>query len=143
MEIARARPQKILVPVDFSPATKGAVRYAADLATQHQSRIFLLHVVAGTEGNGSVKAAKQELGRLCQSEGLPRGRCTLLVRAGVPFFEITQSAKENAVDLIIVGRRNPEAPENLGNGLTSERVARYASCPVLLLREAGEIARAA
>ena len=40
----RARLQKLLVPVDFSPAALAAVRYAAALAARHRSNIVLLHV---------------------------------------------------------------------------------------------------
>ena len=131
----RARLEKILVPVDFSPAAREAVGYASDLAKQHQSRIVLLHVVTSSEPDHAPEAAKQELARLCKSARVPPGRCTLLVRAGVPFFEITQSANEIDVDLIVVGRRQQLSADSLGDGHTSERIARYATCPVLLVRE--------
>lgn len=133
--VRRARLQNILVPVDFSSAATEAVRYASDLAKQHRSKIVLLHVVTSSEPDDASAAAKRNLARLCKSEGMSSKRCVLLVRAGVPFFEITQSADEGAVDLIVVGRRNPISAASLGDGHTSERVARYATCPVLLVRE--------
>lgn len=70
-----------------------------------------------------------------KSVGFSPERCTVLVRAGVPFFEITQSANESEVDLIVIGRRQQTSAVSLGDGHTSERVARYATCPVLLVRE--------
>ena len=123
------------MPVDFSAAAREAVGYASDLAKQHRSRIVLLHVVTSSEPDGAPEAAKQELARFRKSEKVPPERCTLLVRAGVPFFEITQSANENGVDLIVVGRRQQLSADGLGDGHTSERIARYATCPVLLVRE--------
>jgi nucleotide-binding universal stress UspA family protein len=134
----RARLEKILVPVDFSPAAREAVRYASDLAEQHRSKIVLLHVVPSSEPNDAPEAAKRELARLRKSERVPPARCSLMVRAGVPFFEITQSADENGVDLIVVGRRQQLSADSLGDGHTSERIARYATCPVLLVRESGD-----
>jgi nucleotide-binding universal stress UspA family protein len=127
--------QNILVPVDFSPAAREGFRYASDLAKRNRSRLVLLHVVTSSESGKAPEAAKRELARLRKSEKVPPQRCTLLVRAGVPFFEITQSADENGVDLIVVGRRRQLSADSLGDGHTSERVARYATCPVLLVRE--------
>ena len=134
-KMRRARLQNILVPVDFSRAAREGLQYASDLAKQHRSRIVLLHVVTSSEPDGALKAAKQDLARLRKNEGVPAERCTLLVRAGVPFFEITQSANEKGVDLIIVGRRQQLSADSVGDGHTSERIARYAACPVLLVRE--------
>ena len=131
----RARLEKILVPVDFSPAAREAVGYASDLAKKHRSKIILLHVVTSSEPDGAPEAAKHELARLRKSEKVPLERCILQVRAGVPFFEITQSANENGIDLIVVGRRQQSSADSLGDGHTSERIARYATCPVLLVRE--------
>ena len=133
--VRRARLQHILVPVDFSSAAKEAVRYASDLAKRHRSKIVLLHVVTSSEADDALAAAKKNLARLRNSEGVSPERCALLVRAGVPFFEITQSADEGGVDLIVVGRRHQSSAVSLGDGHTSERVARYATCPVLLVRE--------
>ena len=133
--VRRARLQNILVPVDFSPAAMEALRYASDLAKQHRSKIFLLHVVTAAEAEDAPAAARQSLARLRKSEGVPAKRCALLVRAGIPFFEITQSASESGVDLIVVGRRDQSSADSIGDGHTSERVARYATCPVLLVRE--------
>ena len=133
--VRRARLQNILVPVDFSSAATEAVRYASDLARQHRSKIVLLHVVTSSEPDDAAAAAKRNLARLCKSAGVSPQRCVLLVRAGVPFFEITQSADESGADLIVVGRRDPVSAASLGDGHTSERVARYATCPVLLVRE--------
>ncbi|MBK7550265.1 MAG: universal stress protein [Syntrophaceae bacterium] len=38
-------PKSILVPTDFSEHSDRAVRQAVDIAEQHNSKIYLLHVV--------------------------------------------------------------------------------------------------
>jgi nucleotide-binding universal stress UspA family protein len=134
----RARLQKLLVPVDFSPAALGAVRYAAALAARHRSHIVLLHVATSSQPNDAMKRARKDLARLCEEEGISIERRRLLVRAGVPFFEITETAKGTGTDLIILGRRNRVAMESMCDGHTLERVVRYARCPVLLVWEEGE-----
>jgi len=133
--VRRARMRNILVPVDFSCAAREAVRYASDLARQHQAKLVFLHIVTSSEEGEALAVAKENLVRLRESEGFPPEHCAVLVRAGVPFFEITQIANEKGVDLIVIGRRHQISAVSLGDGHTSERVARYATCPVLLVRE--------
>ncbi len=134
----RARLQKLLVAVDFSPAALAAVRYAVALATRHRSNIVLLHVATLSQPNDAIKRAKKDLARLCEEEGISTDRRRLLVRAGVPFFEITQTASGTGTDLIILGQRNRASIESMSDGHTLERVVRYARCPVLLVREEGD-----
>lgn len=43
--------RQVVCPVSFSGASRGAVRYACDLATAFHSRLVLVHVVAETGGN--------------------------------------------------------------------------------------------
>ena len=134
----RARLQKLLVPVDFSLAALGAVRYAWALAAQHRSQIVLLHVATASQPDEEIKRAKKDLARLCEEEGISADRRRLLVRTGVPFFEITQTARGTGIDLIILGQRDRASMESLSDGHTLERVVRYARCPVLLVREEGD-----
>ena len=134
---ARAQLQNLLVPVDFSPAAIGAVRYAAALAAQHRSHIVLLHVTTEGEPPEASERAKKKLTRLCAEEGITGDRCRLLVRVGVPFFEITQTATVTKTDLIVLGRCMQAPTEAAYDGHTLERVVRYARCPVLLVSEEG------
>jgi nucleotide-binding universal stress UspA family protein len=132
--------QNILVPIDFSTAAKQAFQYALDAAGRYRSKIILLHVVTPSESqdvNGAVSAAKRKLARFCKTEGAPSKRCKSIVRTGIPFFEITQSANGDGADLIILGRRDSASAGRFGEGHTSDRVVRYATCPVLLVRETG------
>ncbi len=127
--------------MDFSAAAKKAFRYALDLAQRYQSNIILLHVVTPSESegaNGLVNAAKKNLADLCKGDAAVSKRCKSMVRTGIPFFEITQGADENKIDLIILGRRDSTPAGTFGNGRhTSDRIMRYAKCPVLIVTEAG------
>jgi nucleotide-binding universal stress UspA family protein len=84
--------------------------------------------------NAAVNTAKKNLADLCKTQGGLSNRCKTIVRTGVPFFEITQSANSDGVDLIIVGRRD-STKANFGDGYTLDRVVRYARCPVLIVIE--------
>ena len=135
-ESRRTGLEKILVPMDFSLAARKAFRYALDLAGQYDSKIVLLHVVEPSETDGAISVAKKKLTEFCKSEGLTSQRCTLLVRTGTPFYEITHFEDGDRADLIVLGR--PALPSTkVGENHTLERVIRYANCPVLLVREKG------
>ncbi len=134
---AREQLQNLLVPVDFSPAAIGAVRYAAALAARHRSNIVLLHVTTEGEPPQASERAKKKLTRLCAKEGMAGDRCRLLVRVGVPFFEITKAASVTDADLIVLGRCMQTPTDGGGDGHTLERVVRYARCSVLLVSQEG------
>ena len=132
--------QRIMVPMDFSVAARKALRYAHDLAQRYRAHIILLHVVAPlrmTDNNRTVSAARRNLALLCKAEGALSKRCKAIVRSGIPFFEITQSAEQNRVELIILGRRDSTIAGAFGDGHTSDRVMRYSKCPVLIVAETG------
>jgi nucleotide-binding universal stress UspA family protein len=68
----------------------------------------------------------------------PRGagtRVRTLVRAGVPHREIVAAAREEGVDLIIMGTHGRGGLERFLVGSVADRVIRTASCPVLLCGE--------
>jgi len=70
--------RRILVPIDFSAAAQKALRYAANLAQQHQSNIFLLHVVAASapeNANTAVNAANKNLADLRKAQQLLPKHC--------------------------------------------------------------------
>jgi nucleotide-binding universal stress UspA family protein len=136
-------PKRILVPIDFSCAAKKALAHAIGLCGGDFSRILLLHVAALLPGNGNSRggsgfltAAKERLWDFARSDGMPPNPdLHYAVRAGAPFQEILTVAKENDVDLIVLGIDDSEPFGGLALGHTADRVSRYARCAVLLVRE--------
>ena len=60
-----------------------------------------------------------------------------LVRDGVPSEEILKAAREEAVDLIIMGRSNKSAFQRLVAGCVTKEVERTARVPVLVAKTGG------
>lgn len=60
-----------------------------------------------------------------------------LVRDGVPSEEILKAAREEAVDLIIMGRSNKSAFRRLVAGCVTKEVERAARVPVLVAKTGG------
>jgi len=58
----------------------------------------------------------------------------VVMTAASPAFAIIDYAKENAIDLIVMGTHGRGALAHLLMGSVAERVVRLASCPVLTVR---------
>jgi universal stress protein A len=140
---------RILVPTDFSKHSLNALKYAAALADKFQAEIYLLHVVqdlalflpdaiSGTPPylpptDQMLTAVRDSLDKLAREE-LSKLTVHCLAREGAPFFEIIACAKENDVDLIIMGTHGRGLLAHMLMGSVAEKVVRKAPCPVLTVR---------
>ena len=146
--------KKILVPTDFSDFSKPALDYGCALVARFESELHLVHAVqdpAVYAPEPSMLAAEsvaqhaeeleafatQELAKLPGDDwdnGKPIVRAT---RHGSPFFEILQYAKDNDIDLIVIGTHGRTGLKHVLLGSVAERVVRKAACPVLTVRPEG------
>jgi universal stress protein A len=134
--------QNILVPIDFSDCSKKALGYAIPFAKQFGAELKLLHVVepypAAPEMTPydceNVEDATRELEKLGKSLGntVP---CSFSVRRGSPQSEIATAAREFDADLIIISTHGRKGLARMFLGSTTEKVVRFAPCPVLIVRE--------
>jgi nucleotide-binding universal stress UspA family protein len=141
--------RKILVPTDFSPASKKALSYALRFAQELGSQLTLLHVLepetpltlagrpaAATFSEGELADAEEGLRALADSaEAADVVGAKSMLRAGVATHEIVEVAKELDVDLIVIATHGFTGWRHFAIGSTAERVARAAPCPVLVVRE--------
>ena len=149
-EIATTPPElkvrNILVPVDFSEASKKALSYAVPLARQFRAKITLLYVSQeqfyGTEfaylpiEESAVNwAATDQLKAVACRNIAPELLGDTLVRHGLAFEEIAKVARELNTDLIIINTHGYTGLKHVLVGSTAERVIRHAPCPVLVVRE--------
>jgi universal stress protein A len=141
--------QKILVPTDFSPASRKAFSYALRFAKDLNSEITLLHVLepevpltlagrpaAAAFSEEELADAEESLRALIDSAkttGVAGTRSVL--RTGVATHEIVEAAKNLDVDLIVIATHGFTGRKHFAIGSTAERVARAAPCPVLVVRE--------
>jgi nucleotide-binding universal stress UspA family protein len=142
-------PQRILVPVDFSPESVKAIKYAEVLDRQYKAAITLLHVVEPIHlvcdyGYGLVareqpnepimRSARAHLRRLGKRHFANERAWDAVVCSGTAFTEITKAAKELGIDLILMPTRGLTDSRQMPLGSTAERVVRHAPCPVLTIR---------
>lgn len=138
----------ILLAVDFFEQDEIISTRAVNLADKYQAKLSLVHVVDSlpvTEIEGYwidipsnldltdeiMAAAKKRLTKLAEKLNVPQDRMWL--EMGSPKLEIVRVAKENNVDLIIVGSHGRHGLALL-LGSTANGVLHHAVCDVLAVR---------
>jgi nucleotide-binding universal stress UspA family protein len=141
-----ATPRRLLVPVDFSGASLGALDHAARLAVEWGASLRIVHVVARDDGwLGIGREEFRDLDKSLQEQAthelraiatkLPHGiKAELQVRIGRPAEEIVAAADEAKADLIVLSTQGRTGLDRYLIGSVAERVARLAPCPVYLIR---------
>jgi nucleotide-binding universal stress UspA family protein len=147
---------RILVPVDFSPFSHHALRYAARLAGQVGAAVELLHVVEEFSYGAfsevyvpNIPDMMQEVindasARLAslKETAFPHGTdVETMVFVGRPASAIVDRARAGAFDLIVMGTHGRTGLSHMFMGSVAERVVRTAPCAVLTVR-GGEAAAA-
>jgi nucleotide-binding universal stress UspA family protein len=140
--------KRILVPSDFSECSDAAVRYGLEFAHKFGATLHLLHVVQDPAtqpwaAEGVVvpllEAVEewQNEARLRLEQSIPaddrataRTSCTI----ASPVPEIVRYAKENEIDLIVMGTHGRTGVSHMFLGSVAERIVRNAPCPVLTVR---------
>ena len=125
----------ILVPVNFTSHSERGVEFAAHLASRFGARLHIIHAL---EGQGS---RKEVLRQLC--DWVPpssRSQCEIkeVVREGNPAEQVVLAAREESVDLVVLGAERRPFLEFTTLGTTAERVVRHSPCSTLVLPVARE-----
>lgn len=143
---------KILVPTDFDEAADAALTYGRTLARAFGATLHVLHVaddaalrIVGGEGSiGGLysdvqrdidEAARTRLNQLIiDNDPTPVPARPVLLKSTTAALAIVQYAKEQDVDLIVMGTHGRGGLAHLFMGSVAERVVRIAPCPVLTVR---------
>jgi nucleotide-binding universal stress UspA family protein len=154
--------KNILYATDLSESARHAYRYAASVAQQYGGRITILHVIEklstetylqiqsylGEEAWEKHQKEKQAdfvariKGRLkdfCDEISGDMDACTfqvdkIIVKEGIPAFEILRQAEANDVDIIVMGTHGFGMFKDALLGGTARRVVRRSHIPVMVIR---------
>ena len=142
--------KQILVPVDFSKASRAAARYAiAEIAPQLKAAVTFVTVLDvsdlrvamsaglhGFEDDDDVRRKVQEwieeqfASIETASDSVKAKRD---IRRGLPEREILEAIQEHKADLIVMGAHG--IARRIPIGSKAEQVVRHSKVPVLLVRE--------
>jgi nucleotide-binding universal stress UspA family protein len=139
--------KNILVPTDFGPPSAQALEYGRHFARQFGARLHVLHSVENVMVPGGAEvpvAAVQQVEQGLESVAARQmaeavtsdDRATLQVvtvvrSARAAAIDIIEYARDQAIDLIVMGTHGRGALQHLLMGSVAERVVRTAPCPVL------------
>jgi len=145
---------RIVVPIDFSIASRQALAAARELAAVHDSRIDLIHVVEppiypqyyeplyqqAEEYTFPQMAVKVEDGLASfarEVEG-PVVEMHLEVLEGTAAERIVEYANDERADLVVIATEGLTGLERFLLGSVTEKVVRTSECPVLTLKKKPE-----
>jgi len=143
--------KKILVPIDFSPNSKNALRIAAEIAVKHNATLELLHANVAAiyavplaeyasatvyaEDQGYDESAGRLLERakheLTENPAFAKLKIDTRVEEGYLYSCIRNVAAEDHVDLVVMGTKGATGVNEFLIGSNTEKVIRTAPCPVL------------
>jgi len=139
------RLNEILVPLDMSEMSFKALRYAVSFARQYGAKLTLLHIIppvmvatefaAEAPTPRQITALEKELGEIRETRIPQAVAVDTVVRRDFAPEGIVAAARELESDLIIIATHGRTGLKHLMMGSTAEKVARTATCPVLVVRE--------
>ena len=128
-----------MIPTDFSDECDLVIRFATGLVALGVRRAIVAHVVEASGLEGPVIAAKVDGARDAMRDVIIPLRDAGLdvevrILAGQPYQELLALAAEANVDMIVCGSSGKSVRDQLFVGSVSERVAKEAACPTLMIR---------
>ena len=134
--------KRILCPIDFSVFNKDANSYASLLASATGAEIVYLHCVSTgmpyvgfcnldvDDDNSEEARSLKEIRAM--SENI---KCSYILCRGEPADAILDYAKNEGIDLIVMGTHGRTGMRRVLMGSVADAVVRHASCPVLALKQ--------
>ena len=142
-------PKKILVPTDFSVCSKTGLLRALRMARAYGGKVIVVHVV-DTSGQGvaaiftqgvahrfkemTLRIRDQLMERFFDGANDESLIAQTIVLQGDPAREIARFAREEAIDIIVMGTHERRRFGHVFSGSVAARVARLAPCPVLAVK---------
>ena len=140
--------QKILFPVDLSEKfetlipwvstfvnTFDATLYVLFVAQDLKSISFIPHISLDQLQQEAVKAAEQKMAAAKQEFFKDFKKLETKVVMGKPADKILEVAKQEGIDLIIMGTHGRTGVAHVLLGSVAERVVRRSPCPVMTVRD--------
>ena len=134
----------IVVPVDFSTCSAGAIRTALELSDS-PANVHVVHVIPplnpvsplGVWGDKDVEQKRIDTARTYLDTFLASNDIegtTAAVEMGSEGTRIVEYSEEHDADLVIISSHGRSGLKRALLGSVAERVIRHAHCPTLVLR---------
>jgi universal stress protein A len=144
-------PKMILVPTDFSEYSDKALQQAVDIAKEHNSVIYLFHVVGIIQQcavdycldnqiieelekksiDSSKEMMKTQISKITEAKS---SKIITDVKKGTPYEEILKEQAEKKIDLIVIASHGKTGLLHYLMGSVAEKVVKGAKCTVMLVK---------
>jgi nucleotide-binding universal stress UspA family protein len=132
--------RRILVPVDFTPASRNSAQYACRLAQEHHSNLTMIHVMQDPQRESLAdveclkRGVEQSLAELVHGD-VDAGRLKVRAELGAVVPRVLHAAVDENADLMILGVHNYPGLLNRLRWQVAYDLVRQSPCPVLTVRE--------
>jgi len=140
----RSQFKRILIGFDGSSQSEKATEIGLSLAQSLDSKVLLFAVARPPEPATMVELSamlddarehfEEKFKKVEQRAKDMEVELETDIAVGHPVEQIVHRAEADRVDLIVLGRRGMSRFEKMIVGSTSEKVLRYAHCPVMVVR---------
>lgn len=143
--------EKILFPIDFSEEFETLLPWVSTFVNTFDATLYVLFVAQDLRDFSSfyvphgnlkqfqeeaLKAAQQKMSRTAKETFKAFKKVESRVDQGSPADKIIETAKQEGVDLIIMGTHGRKGLERAIFGSVCDKVVRNAPCPVLTINPA-------
>lgn len=136
---------KVLLATDFSAESVQAVDCARLISSQHNAKLFVVHVMdvfpftlsadrAATARAEEIRhKADAQMKEFVRANYLDETRIESALIEGEVSIALEKFIRENEIDLIVIGSRGDTGLSRLFEGSTAEEIFRTAQCPVMVV----------
>ena len=144
LPVAIPRISKVLVPIDFSPASLTAFGRAVEVAKIYHAHLCLVHVMAHPTSTGMANVLPGAIAKLVadlesdmyhlQRQSLEQDvPCTTLLREGNVLDQVRDVARHHGIDLLVLATHGGRGVHGLFLGSIAVRLIRTLTIPVLTI----------
>ena len=147
--------KNILVPTDFSEMANDALDLAVQIARKSGAKILLLNVIEGVHNYSFntmgelenslgedefiikklIDQTQKNLETFSKQHQYDGVEFSTMIEMGGAYASISKVIAENNTDLIVMGTKGASGIEEVLIGSNTEKVVRYASCPVITVKQ--------
>jgi nucleotide-binding universal stress UspA family protein len=149
-----SKTKKIMVAVDFSEYSQKVVDYACRLAQDLGAELIFVNVInqrdidmvkqvtMHTEKisvkdyiNGLIDDRSEKMKRLLKDTDCDQISNRFMIKKGMPFVALVDTAKEEKVDIVVMGTKGRGDISGIVFGSQAEKMFRHCPVPLLSIRE--------
>lgn len=123
---------RVVCPVNFTEVSRGALRYAAQIADTFNAELTVIHVIEETS-RPDVAVNAERLRDWAGADVSGTYAYREVVLRGGAAERVLDCVEDIGADLLVVGAQHKLFRDATVVGTTTERLVRFASCPVLVI----------